>query len=328
MSLPIKMSSSEMICIAAMLFYLCLPVCSSAQRFAIFSPDDRLILSTSTTEKDLTVWDVESGKLIRTLKGHTDDIYSAAFDSKGEYAISTSSDNTAKVWDVSTGKLLKTIQFKYKGERFPCQFAQFSPDGQNVAISSNSGIVHIVEWREGKFIDTQEFGFDINTVFFSRDGNQLLITTAENLVLYDVKNKNIIYNIATGYYNFYSNFIRDDSLIVSCHQSKTSICIRNARTGLVENCLEGVEDAVRALPSLSETEFLVSYLSASQADLLSANPETKTLKSFAVNPDDYNFVSSARFSHDGKLVVTSSNDFVIRLWDVDKSSVIKEIKVK
>jgi GTPase SAR1 family protein len=48
----------------------------------------------------LKVWDLESGRELRTLEGHTEPVYSVALSSAGRRAVSASHDNTLKVWDL------------------------------------------------------------------------------------------------------------------------------------------------------------------------------------------------------------------------------------
>ena len=54
-------------------------------------------------------------KLLRTLEGHQEQIWSVAFDPQGETLASGSDDNTVKLWEARSGKLLRTLE-GHKGE--------------------------------------------------------------------------------------------------------------------------------------------------------------------------------------------------------------------
>ncbi|MEO0080590.1 MAG: hypothetical protein ABIK44_07950, partial [candidate division WOR-3 bacterium] len=54
----------------------------------------------------LIVWDLATGKPLRTLKGHTDSVRAVAIAPDGRTAVSGSDDNTLIVWDLATGKPL------------------------------------------------------------------------------------------------------------------------------------------------------------------------------------------------------------------------------
>ena len=62
-------------------------------------------LATGTKDGVVRLWDLRSGKVIRTLKGHTDAITSLKFDSA--CLVTGSYDRTVRIWDLRTGLLNK-----------------------------------------------------------------------------------------------------------------------------------------------------------------------------------------------------------------------------
>ena len=92
-------------------------------------------------DNTLKLWEVATGKEIRTFTGHTGQVKSVDFFPDGRYALSGSYDNTLKLWDVSTGKEIRT----FIGHRKWVYSLPFSPDGRyalsgiGMMESSNSG---------------------------------------------------------------------------------------------------------------------------------------------------------------------------------------------
>ena len=55
------------------------------------------------------MWDLDSGRELRTLAGHTDSVYGVAVTPDGQRAVSASEDKTLKVWDLASGRELRTL---------------------------------------------------------------------------------------------------------------------------------------------------------------------------------------------------------------------------
>ena len=73
-----------------------------------FSPDGSTI-ATGSYDKLVKLWDAATGKELRTLKEHSDAVYSVAFLPGGTQLVSGAGDRTLKIWDVQRGKRLFTI---------------------------------------------------------------------------------------------------------------------------------------------------------------------------------------------------------------------------
>jgi WD40 repeat protein len=60
-------------------------------------------------DKTLKVWDLESGREVRTLAGHSYFVYGVAVSPDGRRAVSASGDKTLKVWDLESGREVRTL---------------------------------------------------------------------------------------------------------------------------------------------------------------------------------------------------------------------------
>jgi len=85
------------------------------------------------------IWDGESGKELRTLRGHSGSVNSVAFSPDGKRMATASDDQTAKVWDAESGKELLTL----RGHSGHVKAVIFSPDGKRLATASEDGTVQV-----------------------------------------------------------------------------------------------------------------------------------------------------------------------------------------
>ena len=113
---------------------------SSTVTSIAFSPDGRWIAS-SSDDATIKLWDVGSGRLLRTLTGHLQGVKSIAISPDGARLASVSDDGTAKIWDPQTGQSLRTITGVSEGQsEFLQSKIAFSRDGQSIFTVSFNGI--------------------------------------------------------------------------------------------------------------------------------------------------------------------------------------------
>ena len=95
----------------------------------IDGPLDTIDYSWNNTIK---VWELESGKCIKTLEGHGGHVTSVRFSPDGKYVASASYDETIKIWEISTGMNIKTLT----GHISDVQCLAYSPNGEYIASGS------------------------------------------------------------------------------------------------------------------------------------------------------------------------------------------------
>jgi WD40 repeat protein len=89
-----------------------------------------LLATWGSNDATLKLFDVATGKLLRTFEEHAEAVNSVAFSPDGSSVVSASEDATLKHWDVATGKLLRT----FEGDSESVKSAVFSPDGPHGAL--------------------------------------------------------------------------------------------------------------------------------------------------------------------------------------------------
>jgi WD40 repeat protein len=104
---------------------------------AVFSPDGKRLLA--VTGNTVGIWDTTTGKQLRVLKGHQQQINSLDISRDGGLVVTASDDETARLWDVETGKEVYTLT----GHRGVVHQAVFSRDGNRVATASADGTARV-----------------------------------------------------------------------------------------------------------------------------------------------------------------------------------------
>ncbi|XP_060173389.1 WD40 repeat-containing protein HOS15-like isoform X1 [Lycium barbarum] len=74
------------------------------------NPNKQLLLASASFDSTVKLWDVELGRLLHSLNGHRDPVYSVAFSPNGEYLASGSLDKHLNIWSVKEAKIVRTYQ--------------------------------------------------------------------------------------------------------------------------------------------------------------------------------------------------------------------------
>ncbi|KAG5573445.1 hypothetical protein H5410_063211 [Solanum commersonii] len=73
------------------------------------NPNNQLLLASASFDSTVKLWDVEQGRLLYSLNGHREPVYSIAFCPNGEYLASGSLDKCMNIWSVKEAKIVKTF---------------------------------------------------------------------------------------------------------------------------------------------------------------------------------------------------------------------------
>lgn len=102
-----------------------------------FSPDGKWIAA-GTWDGDILIWDMQSLRLVKTLTGYSDFIYSIDFSPDGNRIMAVGRRNNAMVWDLKTGDVLAIIRTgNFEGS------GVFLTDGVLIAIKGSQNAIAI-----------------------------------------------------------------------------------------------------------------------------------------------------------------------------------------
>ena len=132
---------------------------SAAAVSVAFSPDGRFMISGSD-DQTVKLWEVSTGREIRTFKGIGSNVTAVAFSPDGLAALSGYMNGTLALWEVSTGQ--KMISIKTHSRTW-IQEVAFSADGQKLISCGNDRNVKVYHVSSGMLI--KSFGGKQGTMF-------------------------------------------------------------------------------------------------------------------------------------------------------------------
>jgi WD40 repeat protein len=132
----------------------------------------------------IRLWDVQRGLLIRTLKGHTNIVFSLAFSAEGQALVSGSSDQTIKIWDTATGNCTQNLP--QRNRIFPIALSPLTrepPSTQLIASPTDNFHVQLRGLASGEQIQEFPCGNDlVYSLAFSPDGTCLACGSGDRTI--------------------------------------------------------------------------------------------------------------------------------------------------
>ncbi|KIK38891.1 hypothetical protein CY34DRAFT_808920 [Suillus luteus UH-Slu-Lm8-n1] len=148
----------------------------------VLSPDGKKIASAGNRDGAVKLWNVDTGKVIKTLTGHTGRVGSVSWSPDGGRVVSGSADTTFRVWDVESGKtILGPINildtWEYDSEEFVYHHwvVCYSPDAKMIATGARN-FLHIRDANTGKSLKTpSSIGLFVSSLAWTWDGKTLVV---------------------------------------------------------------------------------------------------------------------------------------------------------
>jgi WD40 repeat protein len=117
---------------------------SSSDVSIAFSKDGRYALVGKFNQ--MILWDIPSGKEIRTFSGKAGKFNSVAFSQDGRYVLSGDEGYMLKMWETATGREVRSI-YHYRryiyGARYGVTAVAFSPDGKSALAGYKNGSIRL-----------------------------------------------------------------------------------------------------------------------------------------------------------------------------------------
>ncbi len=165
-----------------------------------FSPDSTKLVS-SARGAPLSLWDVESGRLLRTFPAETSwSIKGVAYSPDGTIIAGNGSVGTVQLWNPDTGENIRTLKGEESWNGLQC--IQFSPDGKTLATGWLDSEIRLWDVNTGTIkhtlTDHEEM---VSTLTFTPDGKTLVSGSRDKTIrLWDVNTGNLT-NTLVGHFD-------------------------------------------------------------------------------------------------------------------------------
>ena len=157
-----------------------------------FSSDGRYVVTVGA-DKSAKLWDVNTGREIRTFKGHSKGVTDAAISPDGRYIATGSADWTAKLWDITTGLEIRTFADSSAGlhrHEAGIRSVAFSPNGKYL-LTASTFAVKLWDVNTGEEISTSNVA-PYHVV------NQLSCKNSQYVITVDNENTARLWETSTG----------------------------------------------------------------------------------------------------------------------------------
>lgn len=286
----------------------------------LISHDNSFILSCAADKKIIQL-DIKSGSIIRSFEGHSAAVTLLCMPENSSKFISASLDKTVKVWSLVNGGLLSTISVQ-----LPINCMKLHPNEAELITGCESdSTISLWDIETGSLI--KSYGIQENAIYvdFSNDGKEV-ISISNNFImkLWGRENSEILKTIelqCENLGNFISFYQKNELFLVN---TEKKIMILDREEGEIIKSYDVEENSIikQVIAPIGTNKI---YVLEDKKKILVLDFET--LKIIEIFDSHSKRINSVEVSHNNKLILSSSSDNSVKLWDLSNKKCLNSYNV-
>ncbi|MDQ7779860.1 MAG: pentapeptide repeat-containing protein, partial [Planctomycetota bacterium] len=267
------------------------------------------VVASGNSDSTVRLWDADTGRQLRVLKGHEESVRAVAFSPDGRRVASAGADDSVRVWETASGRQLALL----RGHEHQVLTVAFSPDGRRLASAGIDETIRV--WDADSFAQLNALRGHrdaINSVAFSPDGSRLASAGSDGTVrLWDAQRGKEPAVLKDGEGAVFSVDFSPDGVLLASAGSDNVVRLWSVEGCKVVGLLRGHEQRVSSVDFSRDGR----RIATASFDKTARTWDVSTCKPLAVLTGHEDSLLAASFGPDGARIVSAGFDRTIRVWD-------------